>query len=50
MADNPARSDHTCPACQQPVTVIENKLPGRLVFLWCPDCNHRWFIEEPEPH
>ena len=37
-----------CPACKQPVAVIENQLPKVLVF-WCPACQHRWSAEEPGP-
>ena len=32
----------------EPVGVIENAIPKRLLFYWCPACNHRWIEEMPE--
>lgn len=35
-----------CPACRQPVAVIENRLPHTLVFR-CPGCGFSWSADEP---
>jgi len=40
------RTGLRCPACKQPVAIIENQLPHVLVMM-CPGCGHRWIAEEP---
>jgi hypothetical protein len=40
------RTGLVCPACQEPVGIIENKLAKILVFL-CPACGPRWSDDEP---
>ena len=40
------RTGLVCPACHEPVSIIENTMRKILVFL-CPTCGHRWTAEEP---
>jgi len=46
MPATPTKTGLQCPSCKQPVGVIENRLPHRVLF-WCPACNHRWSTDEP---
>jgi len=52
MPANPLRTGLRCPSCRQPVAVIEDKIPHKTLFCWCPACNHRWLVDEPgtKPH
>jgi uncharacterized protein YbaR (Trm112 family) len=44
MTDVP-KTGLVCPACKQPVAVIENRLARMLVFV-CPACGNRWSATE----
>ena len=39
-------SMYACPKCGNPNTHVERRPNG---FCYCPDCQHRWKIEESQP-
>ena len=44
--EQPTNTGLVCPACRQPVGIIENRVSRTLVF-WCRAYGHRWSADEP---